>query len=284
MLRRILVPLDTSEYTVAATRTGAEMACRGSEGVKAADGVTITGLGLVDLDQLPVGRFASLVPREKILAEAQETVRGLVEDFRKTAREVGVKDDRVQTRQAVGSPFREIIRESVFNDLIVLGEQCSFPPVQHDYQTLHNLYHEASRPLLLTRKDFHKVDTVVLAMDGTAPASRMMYTFVHLRPFAGARIVMTYSQVEESMYGLKDYFSRVAAFLEDYGLKVTRRPMPGELEEDIPAVVRDEGAQVLAVGIHRTQFMDRIRDPLELRPHIARRLLESVSASLFVVH
>lgn len=283
MLKRILVPLDTSEFTVAATHSAALLATTAA-GAGTSDGIDLTGLGLVDLDQLPTGRFASLVPREQILAEAEETVRGLVEAFRKRVKEAGVSDDRVHTRQAVGSPFGEIIRESVFNDLIVLGEQCSFPPVHHDYATLRHLYHEASRPILLTRKDFNQVQTVVLAMDGTAPASRMMYTFSQLNPFPGARVVLVHSKAEAEMYKLGGFFTRVEGSLRDHGLDVRTHPVAGELESELPAVVKGEQAQVLAVGIHGTQFMDRIRDPLDLRPHFAQRLLASMDASLFVVH
>ncbi|HEX9843534.1 MAG TPA: hypothetical protein VGC20_12325, partial [bacterium] len=67
MLKRILVPLDTSEFTAAATRMAAALADRAQAVVR--EPVTLMGLGIVDMDQMPTGRFASIVPREEILAE-----------------------------------------------------------------------------------------------------------------------------------------------------------------------------------------------------------------------
>jgi nucleotide-binding universal stress UspA family protein len=283
MLKRILVPLDTSEFTRAATRMAVTMANREQAVVK--EPVTLFGLGLVDTDQIPTGRFADIVPREQILKEAEETAAGLIESFRRSLRELGVPEAQIETKQSAGSPFRQIIRESVFCDLIVMGERCSFPPVNDDYETMHSLYHWASRPVVITERNFADgVNTVVMLMDGTAPASRMMYNFVHLEPFPGAKVVLSYSKQEEEQFGLREYFERVKTFLESFGLAVRTHPVSGELEHEITGVVREEKAQVLALGIHREHFLDRFRDPLHIRQNFARRLLEAVSASLFIVH
>jgi len=282
MLKRILVPLDTSEFTQAATRMAVALANREQATVQ--EPVTLAGMGIVDLDQIPTGRFANVVPRDKIVAEAEATVGEIIERFKATTRDLGVPASQLETLRANGSPFRAIIRESVFCDLIVMGERCSFPPVNADYETMHHLYHEASRPVILTDRDFNDVQTVVMAMDGTAPASRMLYNFVHLQPFPRARVVMAYSQEEEAQYNLKEYFKRVVAYLASFHINVHPHAMAGEMEDDIAGVVAAERAQVLALGIHRTALLERLRDPLNLRQNFARRLLKSVSASLFVVH
>ena len=282
MLKRILVPLDTSEFTGAATRMAAALADRAEATVR--EPVTLMGLGIVDLDQMPSGRFADIVPRDQIVAEAEASVSGLTETFRKEATGLGLPDAQIETKQVSGSPFRSIIRESVFCDLIVMGEKCSFPPVNQDYETMHHLYHEASRPVIITERDFKQVDTVVMLMDGTAPASRMMYNFVHLQPFPRAQVVLTWSKREEEQYGLEEYFRRVADFLASYHVRVKLHPMAGDAENEVAGVVNEEKAQVLALGIHSATFLDRFRDPLNIRHNFARRLLGSMSASLFVVH
>jgi nucleotide-binding universal stress UspA family protein len=282
MLKRILVPLDTSEFTAAATRMAAALADRAQAVVR--EPVTLMGLGIVDMDQMPTGRFASIVPREEILAEAATSVKGLVETFRRDAQALGLPDAQIETKQVSGSPFGAIIRESVFCDLIVMGEKCSFPPVNQDYETMHHLYHEASRPVVITERNFERVDTVVMLMDGTAPASRMMYNFVHLQPFPRAQVVLAYSKLEEEQFGLRDYFPRVADFLASYHIRVRMHPIAGAVEDEVAGVVNAEKAQVLALGIHREHFLDRLRDPLNIRQNFARRLLGSMAASLFVVH
>jgi hypothetical protein len=156
--------------------------------------------------------------------------------------------------------------------------------VNQDYETMHHLYHEASRPVVITERNFERVDTVVMLMDGTAPASRMMYNFVHLQPFPRAQVVLAYSKLEEEQFGLRDYFPRVADFLASYHIRVRMHPIAGAVEDEVAGVVNAEKAQVLALGIHREHFLDRLRDPLNIRQNFARRLLGSMAASLFVVH
>ncbi|NIP72791.1 MAG: universal stress protein, partial [Gammaproteobacteria bacterium] len=276
MLKRILVPLDTSEFTDAAIRMAAALANREQAVVK--EPVQLEGLGIVDMDQIPAGRFASVVPRDEILSEANTKTTALLEHFTRTAKEHGLPAEQLETKRVEGSPFRQIVRESVFCDLIVMGEKCSFPPVSQDYETMHHLYHEVSRPLIITEQDFKGVDTVVMLMDGTAPASRMMYNYVHLEPFPGAKVVMVYSREEETQYGLTEYFQRVEGFLRDYHLDVRTEVLDGETEDALPRVVNKVGAQVLALGIHREHFLHRFSDPLNIRQVFARRLLHSMSA------
>jgi nucleotide-binding universal stress UspA family protein len=282
MLRRILVPLDTSDFTQAATRMAITIADREEAVVR--EPVTLVGQGIVDLDQLPTGRFASLVPREQVLGEAKAKVKELMETFRREAGERGVPASQVETIEASGSPFHCIIRESVFCDMIVMGERCSFPPVHHDYLTMHHLYHEASRPVIITEQGFQQVERVVMAMDGTAPASRMMYNYVHLQPFPRAQVVLAYSKEEEEQYHLTEYFQRVRSYLEAYHLDVRSVALPGDMESEIAGCVNREGAAVLALGIHREQFLERLSDPFGIRQNFARRLLKSMAASLFIVH
>jgi len=246
--------------------------------------VTLVGLGIVDTDLIPTGRFSGVVDRDKILAEAGELRDQLVETFREKVLAAGMPEDRLDLVRAEGSPFREMIRESVFSDLIVMGETCSFPPVNQDYETLKHLYHEASRPILLTHGGDKAAETVVMAMDGTAPSSRMMYNYVHLNPFPQARLVLTYSRREEAGYNLSVYFARVVKYLESFGFSVTENPIDGEMVDDLANVVKSENAQVVALGIQREHFLDRFSDPLGLRQNFAARLLGVMDASLFLVH
>jgi nucleotide-binding universal stress UspA family protein len=282
MLKRILVPLDTSEYTTAATRMAAHIANRERDATQ--EEVILFGLGIVDMDQVPTGRFASLVPREQLLKEAEEKVAELTASFKSQVQALGIHAGSVETATLTGSPFRGIIRESVFCDLIVMGQKCSFPPVNFDYDTMHELYHQASRPIILTDQNFDAVHTVVLAMDGTAPASRMMYAFAHLNPFPQAEVVLSYSRLEEKEYGLQDFFKRVLEFLRSHHYKVRASPYEGEMEADIGGLMEREKAQILAFGIHREDFLTRLSDPLRIRESYAKRLLRSIPGSLFIVH
>lgn len=282
MLKRILVPLDTSKITPSAIQMAAYIATRGL--VNEGSEVILSGLAIVDLDQVPSGRFSSMVPRDKIIAEAEQKADELIAMFKQETKALNFPEHQVEVKRMSGSPFNLIIRESVFCDLIVMGENCSFPPVNQDYETMHHLYHEASRPIILAEHAVKKVETVVMAMDGTAPSSRMMYHYLHANPFPKARLVLTYSQSEVELYGLEDYFDRVRELLSSFGLNVSTRSMPGEMEDEIGTVIENENAQVLALGVHRDHFLSWFSDPLKIRQNFTTRLLRKTSTSLFVVH
>ena len=125
MLKRILVPLDSSKFTSAAIRMAANIANR--EKTREGTEVTLVGLGIVDTDQLPSGRFSSVVDRDQIIADAEQEADGLIAAFKEEVEKQGIPNEQIETKRLSGPPFKLIIRESVFSDLIVMGEKCSFP-------------------------------------------------------------------------------------------------------------------------------------------------------------
>lgn len=282
MLKKILVPLDASLDTNQGEELALEIAtnrARGSGGP-----ASLLGVCIVDTDFLPSGRFASLVPRDKILAEAQEKAAEIVEFFRAELKTAKYPADLVETKIVVGSPFKEIIHHSVFCDLIVMGRRCSFPPLEHDYETLVHLYHRSSRPVVIAGEAPHKVSRVVMAMDGTAPASRMMYAYATLNPFPGAAVKLVFSEQEREAYHLGDFFQQAANFLTSYGVNVEVHPIEGALSGHLPEMVKRENADLLAMGIHAEQFLDKFRETLRLGDFPLQQVIQDSSAALFTVH
>ena len=283
MLHQILVPLDTKPETTAATRFAAAIA-RDVRDVLGKEAVTLFGLGIVDLDQLPSGRFSSLVPRERILQEARDQVRALMAEFSREGEKEGISTGFVKTHFTEGTPFTAIMHHHVFSDLVVMGERCCFPPGSVDYDTMANLYHGASRPILLTPDAWRPADTVVMVIDGTAPSSRMLYAYAHVNPFPKARIVLAHSRYEVDFHTLKDFFERVQGYLESFGFSVEQRQLDGHLIEQVPGLVRSVGAGTVAIGVHAEHFLDKIRNPLHLRPTGVQTLFVESGAALFTVH
>ena len=284
MLKRILVVLSASEFTPAAVRMAAEMADVETEVEH--ERVTLVGLSVVDTDLMPSGRFSSLVPREELLSEAQAKAEEVITEFRALTKTLGVRENLIETSCVSGSPFREVIRKGVFCDLIVMGRKSSFPPVYHDYETMPNLFHRASRPVLIVGDTHRPLERVILAMDGTAPSSRVMYHYVHLNPFPKAKLLVIYSKGEEEQYHLTEYFRNVESYLKSFHLDVEMKRLDGEVRNEIVEVVKKEDAQVIAMGIHSEHFLDRFGEALHinLREDTIEKILRTTSACLFTVH
>ena len=282
MLRRILVTLDSSEFTPVAIRFAAAMA---QAGQKAKTGTAaVVGLAVVDTDQFPVGRFANIVPREHLLSDARGQAEAILNEFRALASKLGMKKAQVEARTVTGSPFREIIREGVFCDLIVMTRTCSFPPAHNGYDTLTQLFHRSSRPIVIAADTFRPVKKVIMAMNGTAPASRLMYAYAQLNAFPRANLKVVYSEQEEAEYHLTDFFGKVNAYLKSYGLKVELVSLPGNFEENLAAQVKADQADLLAMGIPSEHFLGKFRETLHLQTHGVQRMLEETGAALFTVH
>jgi len=283
MLRKILVPLETSPATAAAT----ELAVQIAQEARKLNGeyrVSLRGLGIVDVDQIPKGRFASLVPTENILAEAHQTAEGLVAAFRKQVLAAGIPESQVETYVTEGGPCQKIIHHHVFTDLVVMSSVCSFPPVLHDYETLVALMFEASRPLIMVPNTLRPVKTVVMLMDGTAPSSRMLYAYAHLNPFPGARLLVVHAENEERSYDLKDFFDRLQEYLASFDIRAERHRLSGTLHETLPDFLRAEKADLVAAGLHREQLLHRFATPLRLMRLRVEDLMQEVGTSLFLVH
>ena len=283
MLRKILIPLESSQYTPAAVSLAADIAIQVREFL-GRDAVTLAGLGIVDTDQLPSGRFASMVPREEILSEAREKSAALLSAFRRQTAEKGIPEAFVETHQTEGSAFATIMQHHVFCDLLVMGETCSFPPAHNDYNTLDHLFHQASRPILITTEKPRPIDAVVMAMDGTACASRMMYAYAHLNPFPKAKLLVAHTRAEEKSYNLENFFERVKDYLQVYNFDVELLSVDGHLLDELPAVADAHNAGVIAMGVHTEHFMDKIRNPLALRLSPGEKLLQQSRRVLFTVH
>ena len=282
MLKRILIPLDTSEYTDSAIRIAVDMAAQ--EKAAEAEAVTLIGMGIVDMDQLPKGRFASLVPREEIQREAEAQMQERIAHFRQMALKLGVREQQIQTRLEEGSPFKKIIHSSVVCDMVAMGMRCSFPPINQDYESLSNLIHHASRPIVIADQNYSKIDQVVMIMDGTAPSSRMLYSYAQINPLPLARVIMVYARQEvEKFASLRGFFEQAASFLQEHRVNVTLRPLDEWDDTRIAALVNAEGAQMIALGVHPTHFMDHLRDPLGMGRLPVENLLLATRASLFTV-
>jgi nucleotide-binding universal stress UspA family protein len=283
MLRQVLIPLDTTSFTPAATRLSAAIARNVREAL-GRDAVTLIGLGIVDLDQIPTGRFASLIPRDQLLAEARDRAKSLLETYRENLSREGIAPDKVETRFAEGSPFQAIMHHHVFSDMVVMGASCCFPPVSVDYDTLANLYHRASRPILLTPEEPRPVETVVMVMDGTAPSSRMMYAFAHLNPFPRAKLLIARSRFEEESHHLAEFFARVQTYLENFKFQVEQHRLEGHMIEALPDLVRARNAGAIAIGVHAEHFLDKVRNPLNLARSGVQNLFEQTGVAVFTVH
>jgi nucleotide-binding universal stress UspA family protein len=118
MIKRILIPLDSSPYT----DTAIEMGC----GLAKRHNAELTGLVVLDIPGIretirPVplgGLYYVDVLEQSIRQDARNYIRKLLYTFRDKCRQAEVSYSQAERQ---GSPSERIIRESMFYDLVMIG-------------------------------------------------------------------------------------------------------------------------------------------------------------------
>ena len=185
MIKRILVPLDSTEFTASALEFSCWMAK-----VHTAE---LTGLVALDLEDIkesfgsaPAGGFYYAerlgAAREK---EALGYIQHLINEFKMKCEKAGVRH-----REAFeqGVPVEEIIKRSLFYDAVVMGLRNDFNfdakdrPVKSISEVLHHgvtpVYGVPAKipPSLQQSKTLH----TLIAIDGSPLAGRALQHFTHL--------------------------------------------------------------------------------------------------------
>jgi nucleotide-binding universal stress UspA family protein len=185
MIKRILVPLDPSEFTETAIRTACAIA--------KINGSTITGLVILDTEGIhdsigPLPPGVSFYAKELASSKIEKSkvhIRNLLSKYKKYCVEQGV--DFVEA-QRQGSPSQRIIETAMFYDVIVTGMRSyfHFETDDHSGESLDHVLDRTVTPVFAVPKSYptpvvngkHKV---LVCFDGSQSSARAMQRFAQLR-------------------------------------------------------------------------------------------------------
>jgi nucleotide-binding universal stress UspA family protein len=252
MIKRILLPLDASPFTAAAT----EAACVLARNQDA----QITGLVVLDIPGIkksigPVplggGHYAKRLEGSR-LEEAEKVVDELLATFRAKCEAEGVPWQEAETQ---GTPHEQISDESVYYDALVMGLRTfyRFDPEGKPGDTLDNVLEHSVTPVMgvpesyVTPEPGARVKSLLL-FDGSLPAARSLQRFAQMaRPeLTDATLVMAGPDEELANYQLE----RAAHYLAAHGFDEVRSEWT---EDDIVEAVDErylDAADLVVVGAH----------------------------------
>jgi nucleotide-binding universal stress UspA family protein len=182
VIRRILIPLDPSPYSDSALRLGCIIAKEYN--------AEVTGLVILDIPGIdhsigpvPIGgiHLAEKLEKEK-KEEARVRIDELLKKFRTKCKKEGVS---CQEAQRQGSPSEQILNESIYFDLLIIGLRTYFHfETSEKYgSSLTTLLKQSVTPIYGVPKNLHlmtKPDRklkVLVAFDGSPLAARAMQRF-----------------------------------------------------------------------------------------------------------
>lgn len=251
MLRRILVPFDPSPYAAAALEYGCFLAKK--------QNAEVTGIVVLDtpgieksIGPTPLGGIYYAEKLEKAKEEkAHEHVQALLEKFKETCQREGVVH-REAERQ--GSPSEQILHDSIFYDLVVMGISTHFH-FETEHTPGNNIEKILSRivtPVLTVPEGFIPKEkmNVLIAFDGSLPAVRAMKGFIHLFEASAfeADITLLMSGVDEDIVKLN--LEGASAYLAAHSCRSIR--IEKTTENIIEAMEENylQWADMVVLGVH----------------------------------
>ncbi len=274
-VQRILVPLDPSEYTEAATLRACEIA-------KAHDAV-IFGLTVLDTPGIrsqvaPADMAYWPLVRDTILSaieEAKDKIGDLQAKFAGICKTQGVKHAEAEME---GVPAEMILDASALYDLVVTGLRSyfHFETREGPGDSLTKVLNRTATPILAVpgARPEEPFEQVLIAYDGSLNAART------LRDFAAFAVPYNFQLSVSTAHGdeahARTCLERAAAFLRAHGFS------PIETSYHRGDTIPDEAlekANLVVAGIHSKRFFKDM-----MAGSFTKHLIERGDSSLFLSH
>jgi nucleotide-binding universal stress UspA family protein len=175
MLKSILVGLDGSAYSTAATELGIRWARRFD--------ALLVGLGVIDEptirepEPVPLGGASYKRHRDDVrVHEARVQVEQFLERFALRCSEAGAS---FKLLEDVGRPWEQILVEAQRYDLILLGQRTyfHFETQRSPCETLYRVLKNSPRPVVTAPERLEIGSAVLVAYDGSLQAARALQAF-----------------------------------------------------------------------------------------------------------
>ena len=244
MLKRILVGLGGTEYTVPAINQAVALAM--------AHDAEVTGVSIIDVGRLthpgliPIsgGHYAHDLASDR-LEKAQERGEWAEHQFSDACRAAGVRH---QVLREVGEPFTLMIDQARYHDLMIFGLRSlfEFDLVPDPHNALVRLVQAGVRPLLAVSKGFYPVTKVLIAYSGSMESAKAMKRFVQMRlwPEAKLRIVTFEHQADKA----EQFVGDAADYCRAHGLEPEEAFVPYSPKDHLLPYAEEWGADLLVVG------------------------------------
>ncbi len=277
MLKRILVPLDGSEYGPAAIAKAARMATR--------TGAQVRGLAIVDEPSImrpeaePVGAAGFLEHKQATrMQQARESCAKIQKEFLDACRREGVT---AETIERTGDPLAVIVAESHQADVLVMGQVSAFKHITQagPCHTMRDVMRASPRPLVVVPKQTATGRGVWFATDGSHGASRAlhMYQMMGLMGKRQVRVIAIHRLEAEA----KQRCAEAEAFLSLHGHQVEASPVVTDRHpwEQLQAMLSEEPPEVMIMGAYGTSGWREM-----VFGSVTSKLIEQSPVPLFVYH
>jgi len=247
MLKRILVALDGSAFS----KTSVDYACQIAKAQKA----QLTGIAVIDLPDIeksigpvPLGAtyYAERIEHRKV-EEAKQQARAILKDFTQTC-----KQRRVQGRALAkeGQPFKVIIEESKYHDLVILGLKTFFRHgvMKEPGDTLEKLLKQGIKPALAVPEAYRPIQRILIAYDGSIQAAKAAQQFLQSELWKNRKVTLL--NVNDDAAKGEALLRKLGEYFKSYGIASTKLCRSGDPAEGILNYAAESKADLLVIGAY----------------------------------
>lgn len=219
-IRRILVPLDPSDYAISAAETACQIAwIHDSE---------VSGLIVLDSDEIRssvIPAFGPYYPGmnelvENKISHAKQLLSKSLDRFENICSDADISCFKTEYS---GMPVQKLLESAIFYDLVVVGLETSFhfETREKDGDSLVELLDRSTTPVLaVPSKAVEKFDFALIAFDGSLASARAMQDFASFAaPFD---IDVTVLVAEKDSKQAAFLLSSAEEFLRSHGIGKVR--------------------------------------------------------------
>ena len=258
MVKRILLPLDASPYSEAATEYAIQIAKRAKAQV---DGMVVLDIPGIEKSIGPVAMgalyWADKLEKKKA-EEAHEHVNALLEKFKKRCKEEGVKGNEAEYQ---GSPSELIVEQSIYYDIVVMGLRTYYKFGSDDEpgDTLDKVLGNTITPVLAVPDNYKSLEgaNILISFDGSLPAARALQHFAYFASSVNFNIKIINSSDDKNTGDA--ILQHAKSYLKTYiGKDVETIWTPGKIINVVNEEYLD-WADLFVVGVHsKSGFLDFI--------------------------
>ena len=232
-MRKILLPIDPSEYMKTVWKYVVEISRlqkASVEGIAILDALDIVEQA-VTFFPLPQGTEGHVKKEEELLAEARKKVEEELIRFKEDCK---VENIRCQAKIMEGRPDFIIEKESLYNDLIVMGMRnfFHFETRTRPETSLKDILGYINTPVLAVPKKYIPIRKVLMTYDASAPSMKSIQRFVTMtRGMEYEIILLTKSDDEKAAIEAMD---KLDEYLTHHGnMPVTKRWISHSLRKTV---------------------------------------------------
>ncbi len=253
LIRRILVPLDPSDYATAAAETACHVAWIHDS--------VVSGLAVLDSEEIRSSVIPASGPYypkmnervENKIFHAKHILSGCLERFEKICSEADVE---YYKTEYAGMPVQKLLESAIFFDLVVTGLETSFHFATRETNgnSLTELLDRSTTPVLaVPSKAVEKFDFALITFDGSLASARAMQDFASFAvPFdMEVTVLVAEKEPEQAKFLLKN----AGAFLRSHGigrvkLESVNSPIESAVDDDYLKMF-----DVVVAGIHSRKLL-----------------------------